>query len=49
MTNEVTPIKIGDLLYLCSAHQILFALDAKTARSSGSSIRNCSPIRRSST
>ena len=30
MTNEVTPIKIGDLLYLCSAHQILFALDAKT-------------------
>ena len=30
ITNEVTPIKIGDLLYLCSAHQILFALDAKT-------------------
>jgi quinoprotein glucose dehydrogenase len=32
ITNEVTPIKIGDLLYLCSAHQKLFALDAKTGR-----------------
>lgn len=30
ITDEVTPIKIGDLLYLCSPHQILFALDAKT-------------------
>jgi quinoprotein glucose dehydrogenase len=30
ITSEVTPIKIGDLLYLCSPHQILFALDAKT-------------------
>ncbi len=30
ITNEVTPIKIGDLLYLCSPHQILFALDART-------------------
>lgn len=30
ITNEVTPIKIGKLLYLCSPHQILFALDAKT-------------------
>jgi len=30
ITNEVTPIKIGDLLYLCSPHQILFALDAQT-------------------
>lgn len=30
ITNEVTPIKIGDLLYLCSPHQKLFALDAKT-------------------
>jgi quinoprotein glucose dehydrogenase len=30
LTNEVTPIKIGDLLYLCSPHQIVFALDAKT-------------------
>lgn len=28
ITDEVTPIKIGDLLYLCSPHQILFALDA---------------------
>jgi quinoprotein glucose dehydrogenase len=30
ITDEVTPIKIGDLLYLCSPHQKLFALDAKT-------------------
>lgn len=30
ITNEVTPIKIGDLLYLCSPHQQLFALDAAT-------------------
>lgn len=30
ITDEVTPIKIGDLLYLCSPHQMLFALDAKT-------------------
>lgn len=30
ITDEVTPIKVGDLLYLCSPHQILFALDAKT-------------------
>ncbi|SAK50391.1 glucose/quinate/shikimate family membrane-bound PQQ-dependent dehydrogenase [Caballeronia ptereochthonis] len=30
ITNEVTPIKIGELLYLCSPHQKLFALDAKT-------------------
>ena len=29
-TFEVTPIKVGDTLYLCSQHQILFALDAKT-------------------
>jgi quinoprotein glucose dehydrogenase len=29
-TNEVTPIKVGDMLYLCSPHQILFALDAGT-------------------
>lgn len=27
ITNEVTPIKIGNLLYLCSPHQQLFALD----------------------
>ncbi|MBV8260784.1 MAG: membrane-bound PQQ-dependent dehydrogenase, glucose/quinate/shikimate family, partial [Paraburkholderia sp.] len=30
ITSEVTPIKIGDLLYLCSPHQILFALNAQT-------------------
>ncbi|HTH60395.1 MAG TPA: glucose/quinate/shikimate family membrane-bound PQQ-dependent dehydrogenase [Paraburkholderia sp.] len=30
ITNEVTPIKVGDSLYLCSPHQILFALDAAT-------------------
>jgi quinoprotein glucose dehydrogenase len=30
ITNEVTPLKIGDMLYLCSPHQILFALDAQT-------------------
>jgi quinoprotein glucose dehydrogenase len=30
ITDEVTPIKIGGLLYLCSPHQILFALDPKT-------------------
>ncbi len=29
-TFEVTPIKVGDTLYLCSQHQKLFALDAKT-------------------
>jgi quinoprotein glucose dehydrogenase len=31
-TFEVTPIKVGDTLYLCSQHQILFALDAKTGK-----------------
>jgi len=30
ITDEVTPLKIGDMLYLCSPHQILFALDAAT-------------------
>lgn len=30
ITDEVTPIKIGDMLYLCSPHQMLFALDAAT-------------------
>ncbi|HEY1611485.1 MAG TPA: glucose/quinate/shikimate family membrane-bound PQQ-dependent dehydrogenase [Paraburkholderia sp.] len=30
ITNEVTPIKMGDSLYLCSPHQILFAVDAAT-------------------
>jgi quinoprotein glucose dehydrogenase len=29
-TFEVTPLKVGDTLYLCSQHQILFALDAGT-------------------
>ncbi|MBW8729146.1 MAG: glucose/quinate/shikimate family membrane-bound PQQ-dependent dehydrogenase [Inquilinus limosus] len=29
-TFEVTPIKVGDTLYLCSQHQRLFALDART-------------------
>jgi len=29
-TFEVTPIKVNDTLYLCSQHQRLFALDAKT-------------------
>ncbi|GBQ90318.1 PQQ-dependent membrane-bound glucose dehydrogenase [Acetobacter nitrogenifigens DSM 23921 = NBRC 105050] len=31
-TDEVTPIKIRDTLYLCSPHQILFALDAATGK-----------------
>src|SRR5579872_7065039 len=31
-TFEVTPIKIRDALYLCSQHQRLFALDAKTGQ-----------------
>jgi quinoprotein glucose dehydrogenase len=29
-TFEVTPIKVGDTVYLCSPHQRLFALDAKS-------------------
>jgi quinoprotein glucose dehydrogenase len=29
---ETTPLKIGDTLYLCSATNILFALDARTGR-----------------
>jgi len=32
ITNEVTPIKIRDTLYLCTAHQQLFALDAATGK-----------------
>src|SRR4051794_20320114 len=28
-TFEVTPIKVRDTLYLCSQHQVLFALDAR--------------------
>ena len=31
-TFEVTPIKVGDNLYLCSQHQRLFAVDAKTGK-----------------
>jgi quinoprotein glucose dehydrogenase len=31
-TNEATPLKVGGLLYTCSPHQILFALDAATGR-----------------
>jgi len=31
-TFEVTPIKVRDTLYLCSQHQRLFALDAKTGK-----------------
>lgn len=29
-TNEVTPIKIGNVVYICTVHQFLDALDAKT-------------------
>jgi len=29
-TFEVTPIKVNNALYLCSQHQVLFAVDAKT-------------------
>ncbi len=32
ITDEVTPIKIGDMLYLCTPHQKLFALDAATGK-----------------
>ncbi|MFM0019049.1 glucose/quinate/shikimate family membrane-bound PQQ-dependent dehydrogenase [Paraburkholderia azotifigens] len=32
ITDEVTPLKVGDMLYLCSPHQILFALDAATGK-----------------
>jgi len=31
-TFEVTPIKVADTLYLCSQHQRLFAVDAKTGK-----------------
>jgi quinoprotein glucose dehydrogenase len=31
-TFEVTPIKVHNALYLCSQHQRLFALDAKTGK-----------------
>ncbi|SPW13639.1 Quinoprotein glucose dehydrogenase [Cronobacter sakazakii] len=32
ITNEVTPIKVGDTLFLCTAHQHLFAVDAATGK-----------------
>ncbi|TCV96723.1 glucose/quinate/shikimate family membrane-bound PQQ-dependent dehydrogenase [Biostraticola tofi] len=32
ITDEVTPIKIGEMLYLCTPHQKLFALDAATGK-----------------
>jgi quinoprotein glucose dehydrogenase len=31
-TFEVTPIKVADTLYLCSQHQRVFALDARTGK-----------------
>ena len=31
-TNEATPLEIGDLLYTCSPHQIVFALEAATGK-----------------
>ncbi|MGO2957895.1 MAG: glucose/quinate/shikimate family membrane-bound PQQ-dependent dehydrogenase [Acetobacter sp.] len=31
-TDEATPIKIRDTLYLCSPHQMVFALDAATGK-----------------
>jgi quinoprotein glucose dehydrogenase len=31
-TNEATPLKIGHLVYTCSPHQIVFALDAATGQ-----------------
>jgi len=32
ITDEVTPIKVRDTVYLCSPHQILWALDAATGK-----------------
>jgi quinoprotein glucose dehydrogenase len=31
-TNEATPLKVGDLLFTCSPHQIVFALDAASGQ-----------------
>jgi quinoprotein glucose dehydrogenase len=31
-TYEVTPLKVGDTLYLCTPHDLVFALDAETGR-----------------
>jgi quinoprotein glucose dehydrogenase len=38
---ETTPLKIGDTLYLCTARNILIALDAGTGRCAGATIRRC--------
>ncbi len=38
-TFEVTPLKIGERLYLCSPHQNVIALDARPAPRSGATIR----------
>jgi quinoprotein glucose dehydrogenase len=32
LTNEVTPLKVDDTLYLCTSHQQLFALNAATGK-----------------
>lgn len=32
ITNQATPLKVGDLLYTCSPHQIVFALEAATGK-----------------
>ncbi len=32
ITDEVTPLKVGNTLYLCTPHQMLFALDAATGQ-----------------
>jgi len=32
ITNEVTPLKAGNMLYLCTPHQILLALDAVSGK-----------------
>ncbi|MFT4191482.1 MAG: membrane-bound PQQ-dependent dehydrogenase, glucose/quinate/shikimate family [Comamonas sp.] len=32
ITNQVTPLKVGDTLYLCTPHSIAIALDATTGR-----------------
>lgn len=31
-TNEVTPIKVGDSLYLCTPHNLVYSLDPETGR-----------------
>jgi quinoprotein glucose dehydrogenase len=32
ITNQATPLKVDDLLYTCSSHQIVFALDAASGQ-----------------